>query len=619
MSTSDNNYSPRTPYGTYSAPCPTTTEPSEEPTPTDPPSGDPPCDIPSDVETKAVENGAVETKTAKNEAAENEASALADNIKTVESFDHKENEKSEISTSAAPPPADDPTKRPVFVFKYKLSEDWDEAPPSHINAEINKVLNSQALSIGTVGVPYECIIDFSSIQNKLTIVACHPFQFSCDTLGLNVELAQKGMRIFGSPLLPFEEKIEFWYIEASKSDQIKEGKIVSGKDEYLHNRFQKELIINADPKSLWLDLPVEDYEGYKNDDNTHDGIEFDIVTAAEKKRLFTSTPAETGKIEILMASRRGRSHAHVGKPRDDCFYWEIDDETGWNFVAVADGAGSAKYSRKGSEIACQTVVKQLRRQITAEYDAGLCISSDAVNKFARKKKEFLKSGGKWDPTTWDQYGRAEFLEETKLDGIFHIAVDAAIRAIHEEAKTREGATPKDYHTTLLCAAFKHFGPINPDPSEISGWLIASYWVGDGGGAILRWDGLERALVLGEPDGGEYAGQTRFLTIPDEIQPDIIKKRLRFSFCDSFGALLLVTDGITDPFFPSEAAVADEHRWLEFYEQKLKKGCPEEPNGCPAVFDPNKSPTEKSAALLEWLNFWSKGNHDDRTILIVKPK
>ncbi|MDR2704242.1 MAG: hypothetical protein LBC02_00540, partial [Planctomycetaceae bacterium] len=59
--------------------------------------------------------------------------------------------------------------------------------------------------------------------------------------------------------------------------------------------------------------------------------------------------------------------------------------------------------------------------------------------------------------------------------------------------------------------------------------------------------------------------------------------------------------------------------LEFYEQKLKNGCEEEPNGCPALFDKTKEPQEKAEALLKWLDFWSKGNHDDRTILIVKNK
>jgi hypothetical protein len=151
------------------------------------------------------------------------------------------------------------------------------------------------------------------------------------------------------------------------------------------------------------------------------------------------------------------------------------------------------------------------------------------------------------------------------------------------------------------------------------WFIVSYWVGDGGAAILRWNGKERAFVLGEPDGGEFAGQTKFLTMKDEINAEAIRKRLRFSFCETFGAMIFVTDGITDPFFPSESAVGDEKRWLEFYEQKLRNGCKEEPNaaGCQELFDKTKTPQEKSQSLLNWLDFWSKGNHDDRTILIVK--
>ena len=242
------------------------------------------------------------------------------------------------------------------------------------------------------------------------------------------------------------------------------------------------------------------------------------------------------------------------------------------------------------------------------------LQKEPIFQFAKARAEFIKQNGNWKEETLQS-----FVQETNLESIFHIAIDKAIRDIHAEAKNREGAVVKDYHTTLLCTAFKYFGPPKPGSSEMGGWFFASYWVGDGGAAILRWNDHDRVLVLGEPDGGEFAGQTRFLTIPDEIQPETIKRRLRFSFCDSFESLLLVTDGITDPFFPSEVAVLDEQRWLEFYETKLKEGCVEEPNGCPEVFDENKSSEEKSRVLLKWLDFWSKGNHDDRTILIVKPK
>ena len=61
--------------------------------------------------------------------------------------------------------------------------------------------------------------------------------------------------------------------------------------------------------------------------------------------------------DIVAASKRGRSHAHEGKARDDDFNIYHNDSNGWYIIAVADGAGSAKYSRKGSAVACETCVE----------------------------------------------------------------------------------------------------------------------------------------------------------------------------------------------------------------------------------------------------------------------
>ena len=106
-------------------------------------------------------------------------------------------------------------------------------------------------------------------------------------------------------------------------------------------------VINQDPRKLWRNLPV-DWENmpepkYKNDDTQ---VEYVKVEA-----LVDGTPQK----DIVAASKRGRSHAQEGKPRDDHFRMEHMDN-GWYIMAVADGAGSAKYSRQGSTIACDEAV-----------------------------------------------------------------------------------------------------------------------------------------------------------------------------------------------------------------------------------------------------------------------
>ena len=106
-------------------------------------------------------------------------------------------------------------------------------------------------------------------------------------------------------------------------------------------------VINQDPRKLWRNIPV-DWENmpehkYKNDDTQ---VEYVKVEA-----LADGTPQK----DIVAASKRGRSHAQEGKPRDDYFRMEHMDN-GWYIMAVADGAGSAKYSRQGSKIACDESV-----------------------------------------------------------------------------------------------------------------------------------------------------------------------------------------------------------------------------------------------------------------------
>ena len=485
----------------------------------------------------------------------------------------------------------------ILAYKTRRTE-----PTSVRTVVVEPLIKEQILlsplPFGTVGTPYRCTLELSSkdlTDNffEIGIIRCL-ISRALDELGLSCQYreGESLVHFTGNPKKDFSGEISFGLVRHDVYEDAKKN--ADGGKVSVKYACSKPFTINEDPRNLWQDLPFVDEDGYPYENNDNTGVDIALM------------PGKKDGIEIIAASRRGRSHAHVGKPRDDAFYYETDEASGWNFVAVADGAGSAKYSRKGAQIACKTSVKQLRELIGKHVDSSMGFH------LAKAKEVFTKSNG-----NLDDVARQEFGEKTKLEQIFHTSIDSTIRALHEETKKRE-AVIKDYHTTLICAAFKYFGDPKVEKG-MNGWFIASYWVGDGGAAILRWNGTADTLVLGEPDGGEFAGQTRFLTIPDEIHAETIKKRVRFSFCDTFEALLLATDGITDPFFPSEAAVADGHRWLEFYTKKLKEGCDEEPNGCPSIFDPQQTPQKKSEDLLQWLNFWSKGNHDDRTLLIVKPK
>ena len=131
---------------------------------------------------------------------------------------------------------------------------------------------------------------------------------------------------------------------------------------------------------------------------------------------------------------------------------------------------------------------------------------------------------------------------------------------------------------------------------------------DGGIGIYRKE-PEYLKLLGEPDGGEFAGQTRFLTMPEIIKNEIYN-RMKFDIVEDFTALILMTDGVTDPKFETDANLNRIEKWNELWDD-LKGN--NEDNVKVDFSDDNE---QTAGQLLKWLDFWSRGNHDDRTIAIL---
>ena len=322
------------------------------------------------------------------------------------------------------------------------------------------------------------------------------------------------------------------------------------------------LFINPDPRSLWKNVPVDPGIDYFKEDAAAGYVRVPVTAGGEPQK------------DIVAASKRGRSHAQEGNPRDDDFRIAYMKETGWYILAVADGAGSAKYSREGSKIACETVL-------------GLC-------------REMLQSPDRFEENIGAYLVDEESARARKMvgDDIYRIVGNAVFRAhgaIRKEAE-QKGAKLKDYATTLLLAICKKFD---------KGWFVASFWVGDG--AMCLYDATAHSsYLLGTPDEGEFAGQTRFLTMP-EIFRDTTSfyQRLRFRMVPDFTALLMMTDGVSDPKFETDANLQNPAKWDALW-QDLKE------NGV-ELTDDNE---ESARQLSDWLDFWSPGNHDDRTIAIL---
>lgn len=182
--------------------------------------------------------------------------------------------------------------------------------------------------------------------------------------------------------------------------------------------------------------------------------------------------------------------------------------------------------------------------------------------------------------------------------IYKIVGNAALKAhkaIAAEAQPK-GRKTKEYSTTLLLAICKKYD---------FGWFVASFWVGDGAICLYNQDN-ETAMMLGMPDEGEYAGQTRFLTMP-EIFSDSNKfyQRMNCRIVPDFTALFLMTDGVSDPKFETDANLKSYDKWNELWADLKENGV--------ELTDDNE---EAANQLLNWLDFWSPGNHDDRTIAIL---
>ena len=390
--------------------------------------------------------------------------------------------------------------------------------------------------------------------------------FNLEKLGIPEikEVIFEGLENIGLQYFPEDKKIKGLPLEAGDHKITMKFKIKAFEDRLLLER-EVLFIINPDPKVLWSkNIPTSkiiDY--YKPDDD---------------KAFVNLKKKETAYKNIIAASQRGRSHARVGDPRDDDFALHFDEETEWYVMVVADGAGSAKFSRKGSQIACQTAKDVCAKQLAKD---GISEILDLAI------QEYHKDNS--DKNRLDLYNALH-------SEILASAAWEAYRNISLEASEKKNII-KDYATTLILSICRKFE---------FGWFVGAFWVGDGGIGIYEKDS-QLLKVLGEPDGGEFAGQTRFLTM-QEVFSDRV--RTRFEIVEDFTALILMTDGVTDPKFETDANLNRIEKWNELWddlngnnEDEIKVD----------LSDDNEHPENQ---LLKWLDFWSKGNHDDRTIAIL---
>jgi serine/threonine protein phosphatase PrpC len=408
---------------------------------------------------------------------------------------------------------------------------WEEfvpEPPEEAKPRVSLAPNAK------VGEPY-----FGSLVDSSLTVIGDATEFAPQWLKFEPNTQQ----FFGTPEEADDVAFEVWVSRGGSSFVVRAS-----------------LAVLPDPKSMWKNQPSDQKSRFWKEDEYYEEW-------------------STDQLLVVGASKRGRSHAHEGTCRDDHFGFTSND--GWYIGAVADGAGSAEYSREGSKQAVKAILKELPRLLAEE------ISSEELERWVA----LLQDG--------DDHVQGS-IKIALYDTLVTAAFTAAQRIEKEVVRDAgEGAHYSQFSTTIICAIARQ---VNDK------WFFGSFSVGDGGAAVLYETSTGDTAItrLTQPDSGEYAGQTIFLRTTELKDANESMKRIFFDVRDEFTALALMTDGITDPKFETDAVFDDPKAWAAFwteFTEAVPLGSAEETRG-----------TE----FLEWLDFWSPGNHDDRTLLLMIP-
>ena len=326
------------------------------------------------------------------------------------------------------------------------------------------------------------------------------------------------------------ENLEEYGLYLNTKDEVLEGKPTQSGDFKLIFKFRVNgetedsilnektvnFVVNPDPKSLWKNLPSDENDPYWKPDNVEE-------------------IARLGEKNIVVASKRGRSHANVGSFRDDDYAFKHLEASDWSIVVVADGAGSAKFARQGSKISCDKIIAYFEEKMTEEVSV---IFDETINNYQKSADN-------------EEVKRAFFELRYKY-------MCGAAFAVHKElerfANTIE-AKIKDFHSTLIFSLHKKYD---------FGYVILTFGVGDCPIAVLNSD-MSDMKLMNWLDVGEFGGGTRFITMQEIFHNSNFATRMNFHIIEDFKYLVLMTDGIYDAKFVVEANLKKALPFVDFFE------------------------------------------------------
>jgi hypothetical protein len=275
---------------------------------------------------------------------------------------------------------------------------------------------------------------------------------------------------------------------------------------------------DSNPPSLstqWRYLPVPD------DPDKHE--EFDQRADVSPEGL-----------KIIGARVRGKKHKHEGTNCDDWF--EFANSGSWTIIAVSDGAGSKAFSRVGARESCETALKELS---DALGERPLKARDDWSNATFKRDKE----SGVFVAEDLEHVQQALHEAMTKAYAVVAAkALELAESPAHEAVLGRK-VVVDDLSGTLLLAVHT---TVTHEGMQRS--FVMTCQIGDGMLAALTING--GLQLLGIPDSGEFAGQTEFLTSKKKLEKASLTGRT-FPFFGPMQALMVMTDGVADDYFPND--------------------------------------------------------------------
>lgn len=349
--------------------------------------------------------------------------------------------------------------------------------------------------------------------------------------------------------------------------------------------------------------------------------------------------------EVIAARARGKYHKHRGINCDDWYEVKILPEEEIVCIAVSDGVGSCNFSRLGAKVSCSTAVDYLARQIHEIYPS----IQEYLSKLPATEKEIKEA-------LVPLVTRAAFHAKNAVVSDFCWLQN---KPGFESLRDSNADYNNKMAATLLLVVLI---PVNDE------FLIVSFQVGDGTIALINNHAKtfdKTVTLLNCSDSGEFAGQVLALTSLGLKELEATQRTV-ITMCEKFDALMIMTDGVSDDFFPLVPGL------MELYFSLIANGiissnCQNE-NSFPAIHLPsplrlpspqNQNVVEEtpiqyiwrildatnlsledlwqrqefltqaaSAVLLReekaqcilanWLdNYAQKGSFDDRTLVIVK--